>query len=112
MLLAGAGVTVHRADRDADGLDGTATLIENHGGTARLHVVDVTDRSRLAEAARSCGRLDVPAAIAGIMHSGPVLETRDAAKAAVVQPTRTPATELGPRGVRVNAVAPGWIRTP
>ncbi|WP_313751219.1 SDR family NAD(P)-dependent oxidoreductase [Streptomyces parvus] len=34
------------------------------------------------------------------------------AKAAVVQLTRTPATELGPHAIRVNAVAPGWIRTP
>ncbi|MEU2438759.1 SDR family NAD(P)-dependent oxidoreductase [Streptomyces rubradiris] len=165
VLLAGAGARVHCADRDADGLDGTAALIEDRGGTARVHTVGVTDRSGLAEAVRSCGRLDALAAIAGIMHSGPVLETRDedldrvlnvnfkgvlyacqeaarlmlahgtrgsivtmasgavdtggagllcygAAKAAVVQLTKTPATELGPHGVRVNAVAPGWIRTP
>jgi NAD(P)-dependent dehydrogenase (short-subunit alcohol dehydrogenase family) len=34
-----------------------------------------------------------------------------ASKAAVNALTKSLATELGPRGLRVNAVAPGWVRT-
>lgn len=36
----------------------------------------------------------------------------DASKAALNNATRTLATELSPRGVLVNAVAPGFVRTP
>ncbi|WP_435224751.1 SDR family NAD(P)-dependent oxidoreductase [Streptomyces sp. Tue6028] len=164
LLLARAGATVHCADRDAQGLDRTAVLIKDEGGTAHTHPLDVSDRSQVQQAVASCERLDVMAAVAGIMHSSPVLETRDedldrvlnvnfkgvwyacqeaarlmiakgirgsvitmasgaidtggpglfcygAAKAAVVQLTKTLATEVGPHGIRVNTVAPGWTRT-
>jgi NAD(P)-dependent dehydrogenase (short-subunit alcohol dehydrogenase family) len=77
VLLAEAGATVHCADLDAAGLHETATLIKDHGGTARTHHLDVTDRVQVRQAMESCERLDVLAAVAGIMHSSPVLETLD-----------------------------------
>ncbi|MEV0266867.1 SDR family NAD(P)-dependent oxidoreductase [Streptomyces sp. NPDC050617] len=49
----------------------------------------------------------------GVIDTGaPELLCYGVAKAAVYQLTKTLATEVGRHDIRVNAVAPGWIRTP
>jgi 3-oxoacyl-[acyl-carrier protein] reductase len=42
----------------------------------------------------------------------PRLSVYGMTKAAVIQLTRTAAAEFGPLGIRVNAIAPGWVETP
>ncbi|WP_447040353.1 SDR family NAD(P)-dependent oxidoreductase [Streptomyces sp. DSM 118878] len=82
LLLAEAGATVHCADVAPQGLHETATLIKAAGGLAHTHQLDVSDKAQVDHAVTSAaataprGALDIMAAIAGVMHSSPVLETR------------------------------------
>ncbi|MBK1787094.1 SDR family NAD(P)-dependent oxidoreductase [Prauserella cavernicola] len=57
------------------------------------------------------GSVAFVASVAG-KQSSPKLAAYGAMKAALMSLVRTAAVELGPHGIRVNAVAPGVVRTP
>lgn len=71
----------------------------------------ITYAGRLWKRTGSGGSMAFVASVAG-MASSPNLAAYGAMKAALMSLVRTAAVELGPVGVRVNAVAPGVIRTP
>lgn len=76
-----------------------------------LRGVFLTDRAA-AGAMADGGSIVNTASILGLVGTEfPGLAAYTAAKGGVVQLTKQLAAELGPRGVRVNAVAPGWIHT-
>ncbi|MDP3342169.1 SDR family NAD(P)-dependent oxidoreductase [Frigidibacter sp.] len=51
------------------------------------------------------------ASIGGMVVDGPGASAYDGTKAAVIQITKNFAVDLAPHGIRVNAVAPGYIET-
>jgi NAD(P)-dependent dehydrogenase (short-subunit alcohol dehydrogenase family) len=57
------------------------------------------------------GSIVITASITGIQAEPFVSYSYAAAKAAVIQVMRQSALELGPFGIRVNAIAPGFIKT-
>jgi meso-butanediol dehydrogenase/(S,S)-butanediol dehydrogenase/diacetyl reductase len=59
---------------------------------------------------RGTGCIINVASVNGLMHFGN--EAYSAAKAGLIQLTRSVAVRYGPNGVRANAVAPGTVRTP
>jgi NAD(P)-dependent dehydrogenase (short-subunit alcohol dehydrogenase family) len=61
---------------------------------------------------RGSGAIVNIASIAGIATFINASHVYSAVKAAVVQLTKTAALELGPKGVRVNCICPGFIATP
>lgn len=57
------------------------------------------------------GRIVVNASVSGVRNPNPGFSLYSASKAAVVSLTRSAALEWAPRGVRINAVAPGRVIT-
>jgi NAD(P)-dependent dehydrogenase (short-subunit alcohol dehydrogenase family) len=114
----------------ANDLGGLHLLVNNAGGSS--FAADVLDlrpdgwdkllRLNLTSvfwAMQEAGRIFVDqrsgcvvniSSIAGVASS-PTLSAYGAAKAALRSLTKTAAVEWGHAGVRVNAVAPGWVRT-
>ncbi len=80
-------------------------------------MLDVNVRAQFSVAREAAKRMTDGGAIVNLasiaaLGGGANISAYSASKAAVVALTRAFANELGPRGIRVNAIAPGIIDTP
>jgi NAD(P)-dependent dehydrogenase (short-subunit alcohol dehydrogenase family) len=84
----------------------------DEGIRLNLSTAFVTAREALpALLDRGGGVMVLVSSLAGLF-AGPGMAGYVAAKHALIGLTRSLARDYGPRGVRVNAVCPGWVRTP
>jgi 3-oxoacyl-[acyl-carrier protein] reductase len=102
-IVNNAGVVSHRLLEDLDDAEWQRVLDTNLGGMYR------TVRAALPHLADGASIVNVTSAVAFRGMAARAHYT--AAKAGVTGLTRSLAKELGPRGVRVNSVAPGLVET-
>jgi NAD(P)-dependent dehydrogenase (short-subunit alcohol dehydrogenase family) len=113
----------------AAGSDGIDILVNNAGifpttgPLARVtdefvhRMLDVNVRAQFSATREAVDRMPNGGAIVNMasvaaLRGGANISAYAASKAAIVALTRAHANELGPRGIRVNAIAPGIIDTP
>ncbi len=118
-------------DAASEFLGGVDVIINNAGIQRSSPITEMPDEDwdrHMAVNARSCflaAKYGVPHLRAGgtapaIVNMASVggfkapagLSAYSASKGAIIAFTRTLASELGPEGIRVNCVAPGWVDTP
>ncbi|MFH9402384.1 SDR family oxidoreductase [Streptomyces sp. NPDC017638] len=88
-----------------------ATRIRTGAGRRRQRrAVGRQAAARPTPAHKTRGGVAIASGSVGTGGAGPL--RYGAAKAAVVQPTRTPAGDAGAHGFRVTTVAPGWTLSP
>lgn len=107
ILVNNAGVSLpgRTMDYPADAFDRTCAV--NFKGVFRMSQVF----GAMIGERESAGAIVNVASIGGQVVDGPYAAAYDGTKAAVIQITKNFAVDLAPFGVRVNAVAPGYIET-
>jgi meso-butanediol dehydrogenase/(S,S)-butanediol dehydrogenase/diacetyl reductase len=78
---------------------------------ANLTTTFVMAREFLPALIESAGRIVVVSSLSGLF-AGPSMAGYTTAKHALMGLTKSLARDYGSRGVRVNAICPGWVRTP
>lgn len=87
---------------------------ENYDAVIRINQKSVFNMTKFVGAVmlrQKSGSIVNLASVAGL-YGNPGQMNYSASKGAVIAMTKTSAKELGSRGIRVNAVAPGFIQTP
>lgn len=108
---------------------GLDVLVANAGGEGGGAVADVDDetwragldanltgafvcaREALPRLLARGGSIVIVSSVAGV-STGPEMAGYATAKHGLIGLTRSLAVDYGPKGVRVNALCPGWVRTP
>ncbi|MFF9076753.1 SDR family NAD(P)-dependent oxidoreductase [Streptomyces sp. NPDC014735] len=106
VLVNNAGVSLRNSALEATPEEFDTTLSVNLRGT-----YFTAQRAARAMRERGGGRIINLASIGGLVVDGERSSVYDASKAAVVQVTKNMAYEWGRYGIRVNAIAPGYMRT-